>query len=79
MVSESKMKKFGPEEYGHVCVDNDFRGPLGHTHYKGPFTPSVNNTSEILLQIKCNVVVQLCNDAPEWVATHFQASPLISM
>ena len=40
---------------------------------KGPFTQSVSDASVISLQIKCSVVVQLCNDVPEWVCNPFSS------
>ena len=48
-----------------------YRPPTKLGEGKGPFTPSVSDASVILLQIKCNVVVQLCNDATEWVYNPF--------
>ena len=40
---------------------------------KGPFTPCVSDASAISLLVKCNIVVHLCNDAPEWVRKPFSS------
>ena len=54
-----------------MCVG--FASILVNLPRKGPFTSSASDASAISLQIKCNAVVQLCNDAPGWVCNPFSS------